>query len=127
MHGYEMIGELETRTNGVWRPSPGSVYPTLQLLEDQGLVTSQEVEGKRTFSLTDSGKEEAERVSGQATWEHLAEGQGDAGFQLGNSIRQLTVAAMQVAQAGSEQQQQRAMELLNETRRRLYAMLGEQE
>ncbi|HEX4213258.1 MAG TPA: PadR family transcriptional regulator [Candidatus Dormibacteraeota bacterium] len=127
MHGYEMIGELESRTNGVWRPSPGSVYPTLQLLEDQGLVASQEVEGKRTFSLTEAGTEEAGRVGGQAPWEHLAEGQGDAGFQLGSSIRQLTVAAMQVAQAGSEQQQQRAMELLNETRRRLYAMLGEQE
>src|SRR3954470_18345027 len=53
MHGYEMIQELEARTNGMWRPSAGSIYPTLQLLEDEGLVTSTESEGRRRFTLTD--------------------------------------------------------------------------
>src|SRR5512146_541265 len=55
MHGYEMIQELEERTDGVWRPSPGAVYPALQLLEDQGLVTADAEAGKRLFSLTDTG------------------------------------------------------------------------
>src|SRR5258707_548942 len=56
MHGYEMIQELEARTNGLWRPSAGSIYPTLQLLEDEGLVTGEESEGKRRFTLTDGGR-----------------------------------------------------------------------
>src|SRR4249919_1945395 len=58
MHGYEMIQELEERTDGVWRPSPGAVYPALQLLEDQGFVTADAEAGKRLFSLTDTGREE---------------------------------------------------------------------
>src|SRR5438067_13394684 len=62
MHGYEMIQELEERTDGVWRPSPGAVYPALQLLEDQGLVTADAGAGKRLFSLTDAGREEAEKA-----------------------------------------------------------------
>jgi DNA-binding PadR family transcriptional regulator len=57
MHGYEMIQELEERSGGRWRPSAGSIYPTLQLLEDEGLVRAQEVEGKRVFDLTDAGRE----------------------------------------------------------------------
>src|ERR671937_22863 len=61
MHGYEMITELEERTGGRWRPSAGSIYPTLQLLEDEGLVKDEEVEGKRVYSLTESGGEAAEQ------------------------------------------------------------------
>ena len=66
MHGYEMITELEERTGGRWRPSAGSIYPTLQLLEDEGLVTAEEVEGRKVYSLTDAGKKAApERTEGQ--------------------------------------------------------------
>ena len=61
MHGYEIISELESRTDGVWRPSPGSVYPTLQLFEDEGLVTSDEYGGKRRYQLTDEGRSLAEQ------------------------------------------------------------------
>ena len=68
MHGYEMIQELEARTGGVWRPSPGSVYPTLQLLEDEDLITGEEGEGRRRFALTDAGRAEAERQDQQAPW-----------------------------------------------------------
>ena len=58
MHGYEIIGELTERTDGLWRPSPGSIYPTLQLLEDEGLVTAQadEAGGKRRYALTEEGR-----------------------------------------------------------------------
>jgi len=57
MHGYQIIQELETRSNGLWRASPGSIYPTLQLFEDEGLVSASEVDGKRVFQLTDTGRE----------------------------------------------------------------------
>src|SRR5215211_6725890 len=70
MHGYEMIQRLEERTGGRWRPSAGSIYPTLQLLEDEGLVSSEEVDGRRVFSLTDDGRKAAEeRGDGPAPWE----------------------------------------------------------
>src|SRR6266511_1264604 len=70
MHGYEMIQELEERTGGRWRPSAGSIYPTLQLLEDEGLVKGTDVEGKRVFSLTDDGsKAVEERAEEKSPWE----------------------------------------------------------
>ncbi len=72
MHGYEIIGELSDRTEGLWRPSPGSIYPTLQLLEDEGLVTVQpdDAGGKKRFSLTEEGRRAAAEVAkGQAPWE----------------------------------------------------------
>src|SRR5262249_58221760 len=64
MHGYEMIQQLDERTGGMWRPSPGSVYPTLQLLEDEGLITSEHTEGKRLYSLTAAGPERAQQIEG---------------------------------------------------------------
>src|SRR5262249_36540539 len=66
MHGYEMITELEERTGGRWRPSAGSIYPTLQLLEDEGLVSAEEVEGRRVYSLTEAGQKAAPDRSGEA-------------------------------------------------------------
>ena len=60
MHGYDLIRELEQRSGGAWRPSPGSIYPTLQLLEDEGLVTSEERDGKRVYTITDAGRAELE-------------------------------------------------------------------
>ena len=55
MHGYQVISELDARTGGRWRPSAGSIYPTLQQLEDEGLVRSAEIDARRVFSLTDAG------------------------------------------------------------------------
>jgi DNA-binding PadR family transcriptional regulator len=124
MHGYEMIQELEARTSGVWRPSAGSIYPTLQLLEDEGLVIGEESEGKRRFSLTDAGRAEAEGL-GRPPWEEVADqGEGpaaglrDAAFQVG-------AAVMQVARTGSEDQIAKTREILNDARRRIYTVLGE--
>ena len=59
MHGYQMIQELGERSGGAWTPSPGSIYPALQLLQDEGLVTAAETDGKRVFSLTEAGREQA--------------------------------------------------------------------
>jgi DNA-binding PadR family transcriptional regulator len=124
MHGYEMIQELEARTGGVWRPSPGSVYPTLQLLEDEGLITGEEGEGRRRFTLTDAGRAEAER-QGQAPWEQVTAGVAPAAWSLRDAIAQTAQAAWSVGAAGTESQQARALEILNEARRRLYAILAE--
>ncbi len=75
MHGSQIITELTERSGGVWRPSPGSVYPTLQALEDQGLVTADKSEGRRVFSLTAEGRTAAEEVAdGPAPWERAARG-----------------------------------------------------
>ena len=124
MHGYEMIQELEARTGGVWRPSPGSVYPTLQLLEDEGLIAGEEGEGRRRFTLTDAGRTEAERL-GQAPWEQVTAGVAPGAWSLRDAIAQTAQAAWSVGVAGTEAQQARALEILNEARRRLYAILAE--
>jgi DNA-binding PadR family transcriptional regulator len=125
MHGYEMIQELENRTGGVWRPSPGSVYPTLQLLEDEDLIAGEEVEGRKRFALTDAGRAEAERHTRRAPWEEATEGIAPVAFGLRTAVGQMAEAAMTVASAGTEAQQTRALELLTESRRRLYAILAE--
>jgi DNA-binding PadR family transcriptional regulator len=125
MHGYEMIQELENRTGGVWRPSPGSIYPTLQLLEDENLIVGEEVEGRRRFALTDAGRAEAERHAQRAPWEEATEGIAPVAFGLRNAIFQVGEAAWTVASAGTEAQQTRALEVLTESRRRLYAILAE--
>lgn len=124
MHGYEMIQELEARTGGVWRPSPGSVYPTLQLLEDEGLIAGEEGEGRRRFTLTDAGRAEAERL-GEAPWEQVTAGVAPAAWNLRDAIAQTAQAAWSVGAAGTEAQQARALEILTEARRRLYAILAE--
>jgi DNA-binding PadR family transcriptional regulator len=125
MHGYEMIQELENRTGGVWRPSPGSVYPTLQLLEDEDLIAGEEVEGRKRFALTDAGRAEAERHTRRAPWEEATEGIAPVAFGLRTAVGQMAEAAMTVASAGTEAQQARALEVLTESRRRLYAILAE--
>jgi DNA-binding PadR family transcriptional regulator len=125
MHGYEMIQELETRTGGVWRPSPGSVYPTLQLLEDEGLITGEEGEGRRRFTLTEAGRAEADRQGQRAPWEEVTAGVAPAAWNLRDAIAQTAQAAWSVGTAGSDSQQARALEVLNDARRSLYAILAE--
>jgi DNA-binding PadR family transcriptional regulator len=126
MHGYDLIKELEQRSGGMWRPSPGSIYPTLQLLEEEGLLKGEEQDGKRVYAITDAGRaelDERSKRSGHAPWDFgpAAEGLGalrDAGFQLAG-------AAMQVARTGSTEQREKAAEILAEARRKIYALLAE--
>jgi DNA-binding PadR family transcriptional regulator len=127
MHGYEMIQELEARTGGVWRPSPGSVYPTLQLLEDEDLIAGEEGEGRRRFALTDAGRAEAERQDQRAPWEQVTAGVAPATWNLRDAIAQVAQASWSVGSAGTEAQQARALEILHDARRRLYAILAEGE
>ncbi|MCD0450222.1 PadR family transcriptional regulator [Actinocorallia sp. API 0066] len=123
MHGYEMISELENRTNGVWRPSPGSVYPTLQLLEDEGLVTSAEQSGKRLFTITEQGT--AEAANDPEPWQAVADAAGDTALKARESVGQLAVALKQVMAAGTEEQRARALDVVGDARRKLYGILAE--
>lgn len=125
MHGYEMIRELEERTDGVWRPSPGAVYPALQLLEDQGLVTADAEAGKRLFSLTDSGRDEAAKLGDRKPWDEATAGIDPSQFKLRDALGPIAIAARQVAIDGTPAQQTAAAEVLAETRRKLYSILAE--
>ena len=125
MHGYEMIQELDERTGGVWRPSAGSIYPTLQLLEDEGLIHGEESEGKRRFELTDEGREQQDGVDEPLPWETVTAGADPRQLQLARSFHQLRAAARQVADAGDGDQATQVRELLDETRRKIYAILAE--
>jgi DNA-binding PadR family transcriptional regulator len=125
-HGYEIIRRLEEKSGGFWRPSPGSVYPTLQLLEEAGLVRSTEQEGKRTYELTDEGRAEAEQRAAQGgpPWADDTP-EMRTRFEVRKAVGQLHMAAVQVASAGSEDQIERAIAVLHQARQSLYQILAE--
>lgn len=129
MHGYDMIRELRERSGGAWRASPGSVYPTLQLLEDQGLVTSDRADGKRVYSVTEPGRaelaERRERAGNAEPWEHEDAPEAGGWRELRDAVQQVGFAAMQVRRAGGDDQVRRAAEVLTEARKKLYAILQE--
>ena len=125
MHGYEMIQEIAERSQDLWRPSPGSVYPTLQLLVDEGLITGSETEGsKKLFELTDAGKAAAEKVE-TPPWDEIAEGVDPSHLNLRAAVGKLFGAVAQSAHAASAEQQQRIIEIVNNARREIYTILGE--
>ena len=121
MTGYGLMGEIERRSDGAWRPSPGSVYPTLALLEDEGLVRPQEGEGRTPYELTDEGKAHVEEHREQLgePWTKSAEGFGEGRLEVRSLIGPRAAAAMQVAMAGDDAQIERAKEILGQARRDL--------
>jgi DNA-binding PadR family transcriptional regulator len=126
MHGYEMLQELAQRTRDLWRPSPGSLYPALQLLEDQGLVRSVSEDGRRRFELTDDGRVlQSGRQDGPAPWETMVRAADQGDMALHAALRGVQVAISQVAEAGTTQQKGQAERLLVELRRKVYLLLAE--
>ena len=128
-NGYQLIQQISQRSGGVWEPSPGSIYPALQLLQDEGLVTATESDGKRLFSLTDAGRAYAEerRAELNAVWDTVSGTVDDSMRELRNRVKQLAIAVMQVASTGTEPQLAEARRLLTQTRRQLYGILAADE
>jgi DNA-binding PadR family transcriptional regulator len=124
MHGYEMIQEIKERSAELWKPSPGSVYPTLQLLADEGLINDEGSGTRRLYALTDEGREAAAKIE-TPPWEEITRDADPRDVSLRDAIGQLMGATVQVGQAATDDQKRRAVEVLNEARRALYAILGE--
>jgi DNA-binding PadR family transcriptional regulator len=137
MHGYQIISEISERSGGVWKPSAGSVYPTLQLLADEGLVSAEESNGRKTYSLTEMGRAEAAASADRAPWptggtttSSSSSGSGgrrDFGSAgpLAKAGMELAQAAAQVGRTGTPEQITEAVDILDEARRRLYSILAQ--
>ena len=124
MHGYQIMNELADRTNGVWQPSPGSIYPILQQLTDEGLVACEKSEGRKVFSLTSDGEQAvAELESDTPVWEQFI-GTDDR-VDLRTEVGSLAAAAKQVGMIGTTEQAAKAAEVIVEARKRLYQLLAE--
>ena len=128
-NGYAIMQAIQERTGGAWRPSPGAVYPALQQLEDEGLVRQEEQDGRRLYHLTDGGRTYVEERRGElvAPWDAVNQQVGEGGFAVMGVVRDLHMAAMQLAHVGNEQQVEQATKILTDTRRALYRILAEDE
>ncbi|MDD7938851.1 PadR family transcriptional regulator [Actinomycetospora lutea] len=127
MHGYQIIQEIGERSGGSWRPSPGSVYPTVSQLADEGLVRTEKAEGRSVIHLTDAGRTHVDehREELDAVWNTAA---AEDGFSaLREAGAGLAGAVAQVAQVGRDEQVAEAVRLLDDTRRRLYLLLAGEE
>ena len=126
-NGYQIMQEVEERSDGVWRPSPGSVYPALQQLEDEGLIRSQESDGRKVFALTDEGRAHVEQrdADAPAPWDQMSGDVSDEAHELGKLMRELASAFVQIMRTGSEAQMARAREVLSAARRDLYRILAD--
>ncbi|WP_194915982.1 PadR family transcriptional regulator [Catenulispora rubra] len=127
-NGYQLMQEIEQRTNGAWKPSSGSVYPALQQLEDEGIVQTTEGEGRKMFALTDEGKTyvRENRAKWTAPWEGIEEEEGpsEEATKIRDVIAQLAMAYMQVIQVGTETQRAEASRVLVGARQALYRILA---
>jgi DNA-binding PadR family transcriptional regulator len=126
-NGYQIIQEIAERSGGVWQPSPGSVYPALQQLEDEGLIQAETPEGgRKQYVLTAEGREYVDTHADeiQAPWEEVASSVGSDAIELRNLVAQVAVAAVQVVRAGTDAQVAQAQRALIDARRKLYSILA---
>jgi len=128
-NGYQVMQEIEARSEGAWRPSPGSVYPAFQLLADEGLVRSESRDGGNLFELTAAGSSYVDEHREQlgSPWTLAGEGVPEGVRELGKLMRQVGIAVKQVMHAGGKTQTAEAARVLAETRRSLYRILAEDE
>lgn len=125
MHGYQVIQEISERSGGAWSPSAGSVYPALQLLADEGLVIAEESAGKKVFRLTEAGATAAGDAAEQpAPWEDATpQWSGHSGYH--EAVGKLMRAVFQIGKSGTPEQVKAGVEVLNDARKRLYAILAD--
>ncbi|HEV2944168.1 MAG TPA: helix-turn-helix transcriptional regulator [Solirubrobacteraceae bacterium] len=126
-NGYEIMQEVEERSDGVWRPSPGSVYPALAQLEDEGLIRSQELDGRKLFALTDEGRAFVQERGTEkpAPWEQMSGDVSNQAHELGKLMREVASAFVQVMKTGSEAQMGEARKILVAARKDLYRILAD--
>ncbi|HTT28452.1 MAG TPA: PadR family transcriptional regulator [Solirubrobacteraceae bacterium] len=125
-NGYQLMQTIEERSRGMWRPSPGSVYPTLAQLEDEGLIRSIDQDGTKLFELTDTGREHVEQHATRTPpWEEDEDADGRSIPEIASLVVQIARAAWQVAHEGDDRQVDKARQTLAETRRTLYGILAE--
>jgi DNA-binding PadR family transcriptional regulator len=126
-NGYQIIQEIDERSGGAWRPSPGAVYPALQQLADEGLIAGEEAGGRRSFHLTDEGRahveENADRLT--APWAEMTPEFGEGVPELFRQAAQTGAAVMQIVHSGSPDQIDRATTVLSDARRGLYRILAD--
>ena len=125
MHGYQIMQELSERSGGMWQPSPGSVYPTLQQLSDEGLIDAMDQNGKKVYHLTAHGSDKVESAEDAPPWERFGSDSDEDGlFALRELGFQVGAAVMEVARSGSETQIAKAKAVLEQTRRDVYRILA---
>ncbi|GAA4171407.1 PadR family transcriptional regulator [Gryllotalpicola koreensis] len=123
-HGGEIIAEIDSRSGGSWKPAAGEVYPMLQLLADEGVIAAEVTDGRKTYSLTEQGQAEADAAAERATsW--TSSGKHELFGPLPAAGMELAQAAAQVQRSGTSAQQKQAAALLDEVRRKLYAILAQ--
>ncbi|GGF39452.1 PadR family transcriptional regulator [Subtercola lobariae] len=125
MHGYQIIREIEERSGGTWKPSAGSVYPTLQLLADEGLIEASESNGRKTYALTEAGRERVAETEGAAPWDSAESPEGSRFSGLPKAGIELAQATARVGRSGSPEQVQEAITVLDDARRRIYLILAQ--
>ncbi|HEY9242089.1 MAG TPA: PadR family transcriptional regulator, partial [Streptosporangiaceae bacterium] len=125
-NGYQIMSEIEERSGGAWRPSPGAVYPALAQLADEGLITGVESGGRRTFRLTEAGQRHIadNPETARPAWEAMAEGPPGEVRGLLMQAARLGGSVAQIAHAGTPEQIRAAGELLAATRRGIYQILA---
>ncbi|MDQ6745295.1 MAG: PadR family transcriptional regulator [Actinomycetota bacterium] len=123
-NGYGLMQTIEERSGGRWRPSPGSIYPTLAQLQDEELIRAVEHEGSKRYELTEAGRAQI-ASTGEAPWESRDAEMASGSPDLRSLAHGLRLAVVQVARAGDASQLERAAELLAQTRRELYRILAE--
>jgi DNA-binding PadR family transcriptional regulator len=127
-NGYQIMSEIEERSDGAWRPSPGAVYPALSQLADEGLIEAEESDGKRTFRLTGEGRQYVEDhpEAARAAWESMTQEPGEVPGLFVQAAR-LGGAIVQMAREGTPQQIHEAETLLEQARRTMYQILADEE
>lgn len=126
-NGYQLMQEIEERSNGVWRPSAGSMYPALSQLEDEGLVRGEEQDGRRTFTLTDAGRAYVDEHRDElgAPWDEMSGAVDDGVADYFGEIKRVAIAAAQIGNLGDAHQLAEARRVLADARRALYRLLAE--
>jgi DNA-binding PadR family transcriptional regulator len=126
MHGYQIIHEIEERSGGTWKPSPGSVYPTLQLLADEGLISAEESNGRKSYSLTEAGRAATDASAERpAPWESQGGREGGRTGALPKAGMKLAQAVAQVGRSDNPEQVEQAVAVLDDARRKIYSILAE--